>query len=205
MIEGMVKNHYYNLFVTPVAVRLNDKLSPNQVTLLSACFGLLVLPAVLGNAIYVAIFFLILSGYLDTLDGSLARLNQYSSNWGSVLDIMSDRFVEFIAVLALWAIAPEARGLWCLLMLGSMLLCITSFLVVGIFSANESHKSFHYSTGIMERAEALLFFCLMLLWPQAFVLLAFLFVVLVTLTAIIRLVQFYNLQQQLSRKHKQHA
>ena len=77
-------------------------------------------------------------------------------------------------------------------MLGSMLLCITSFLVVGIFVANDSHKSFHYNPGIMERAEAFIFFIAMMLWPSAFVGLAMLFSLLVTLTAIIRLTQFYK-------------
>lgn len=71
---------------------------------------------------------------------------------------MVDRVVEFVVVLALWFVAPQQRGLWCLLMLGSMLLCITSFLVVGIFSENQSQKSFHYSSGLMERAEAFSFF-----------------------------------------------
>lgn len=74
-------------------------------------------------------------------------------------------------------IAPQERGLWCMLTLGSMLLCITSFLVVGIFTENQSQKSFHYSPGLMKRAEAFSFFIAMMIWP-----------------AIIRLVQFYNQQ-----------
>lgn len=44
----------------------------------------------------------------------------------------------------------------------------------------------------MERAEAFFFFILMMLWPDAFGFLSCLFTVLVTLTAIIRLVQFRN-------------
>ena len=92
----------------------------------------------------------------------------------------------------MWLVDPVHRALWCFLMLGSMLLCITSFLVVGIFVANDSHKSFHYNPGIMERAEAFIFFIAMMLWPSAFVGLAMLFSLLVTLTAIIRLTQFYK-------------
>lgn len=199
MLEEKFKHHYQKFLVNPIATRLGKVVTPNQVTLLSAVFGILVLPAVLSNATYSAIIFIILSGFLDTLDGTLARLNQDTSDWGAVLDIMSDRLVEFVVVFALWTIAPDQRGLWCLLMLGSMLLCITSFLVVGVFSTNQSQKSFHYSPGIMERAEALLFFIFMMIWPDAFVFFAILFIVLVTLTAIIRLVQFYSLQQQLSR------
>ncbi|NCT57292.1 MAG: hypothetical protein GW760_06250 [Legionella sp.] len=90
-----------------------------------------------------------------------------------MLDITTDRFVEFVVLLALWSVSPQERGFCAILMLGSILLCITSFLIVGIFTANDSDKGFRYSPGIMERAEAFSF--------------------LVILTAIIRLKQFYCL------------
>ncbi len=195
MIEAYFRHHYQKLLVNPVARRMGLKMTPNQVTLLSGVLGILVLPAIIVNMPYLAITFLLLSGFCDTLDGTLARLNHSPSDWGSVLDIMTDRLVEWVVVFALWTVEPHSRGLWSLLMLGSMLLCITSFLVVGIFSANESQKSFHYSPGLMERAEAFLFFIAMILWPHAFSILACLFVGLVALTAVIRLMQFYTLQQ----------
>ena len=64
--------------------------------------------------------------------------------------------------------------------------------MTGIFIANDSQKGFHYSPGIMERAEAFIFFIIMMLWLKAFTFLAVLFSFLVTLTAIIRLYQFYQ-------------
>lgn len=53
-------------------------------------------------------------------------------------------------------------------------------------------KNFHYSPGVMERAEAFIFFIAMMLWPSAFGKLAALFSVLVLFTAGIRLHQFYQ-------------
>lgn len=194
MIEQSIRHHYQRLLVDPVASFLAESLAPNQVTVLSAVFGLMVLPALMFQQVSVAIVLLLLSGYCDTLDGTLARLNGTTSEWGSVLDIMADRFVEFTVVLALFLQVPGDRGLWCLLMLGSMLLCITSFLVVGIFSNDQSEKSFDYSPGLMERAEAFMFFIAMMLWPNAFIVLSVIFSLLVLLTAIIRLVQFYRQQ-----------
>lgn len=194
MFEAYFRHPYQKLLVNPVAACIGHRISPNQVTLLSGVLGILVLPALLISQPYLAITCLLLSGFCDTLDGTLARLHHHPSDWGSVLDIMTDRLVEWVVVFALWTIEPGARSIWCLLMLGSMLLCITSFLVVGIFSVNASHKSFHYSPGIMERAEAFLFFISMILWPHAFSILACIFTGLVTLTAVIRLLQFYTLQ-----------
>lgn len=202
MIETYIRPFYQRILVDPVARALGKKISPSQVTMLAGIAGLLVLPSLYFEAHLAAIALLLLSGYLDTLDGSLARLTKHCSNWGSVLDITTDRLVEFTVIFALWVIAPDNRSVWVILMLGSILLCITSFLVVGVFTANDSVKGFHYSPGIMERAEAFLFFIAMILWPAWFAILAFLFSVLVLATAIIRLKQFYHAQALFRRdKH----
>lgn len=198
-IKQNIYNYYQTLFVDPVAIRLKDRIKPNTITWLSGLLGILVLPALLLNQVFVAVGLLLLSGYGDTLDGALARLTHRSTAWGSVLDIMMDRCVEFSVVLALLAVDPIHRAFWCFLMLGSILLCVTSFLVVGIFVPNDSEKSFHYSPGIIERAEAFIFFIVMILWPSAFIFLAVLFSLLVTLTAVIRLYQFY-MQEHQSKK-----
>jgi archaetidylinositol phosphate synthase len=195
MIEHHLRQQYQRILVNPLAKILKNRITANQITLLSGFLGLLVLPALILHHIVLAITLLLLSGFCDSLDGTLARLNHNSSDWGSVMDIMTDRFVEFVVVFALFTLAPQQRGVWSLLMLGSMLLCITSFLVVGVFTVNDSQKSFHYSPGLMERAEAFLFFIAMMLWSNAFIFFALLFTCLVTLTAVIRLAQFYSMQQ----------
>ena len=68
-------------------------------------------------------------------------------------------------------------------MLGSMLICITSFLVIGIFTKNNGEKGFYYSQGLMERAEAFIFFMLMIIFPAAFRILAIVFTFLLLVTA----------------------
>lgn len=78
-------------------------------------------------------------------------------------------------------------------MLTSILLCVTSFLVVGIFTEKQTEKSFYYSPGLIERGEAFFFFILMILFPSYFVLLSSLFILLVLLTTAIRVVQFANI------------
>ncbi len=87
------------------------------------------------------------------------------------------------------------HSLVCLLMLASIALCTNSFLVAGIFNKNHSDKSFHYSPGLMERAEAFIFFILMMALPAQFNLLGYLFVLLVTLTACLRLLEMYQMHR----------
>ena len=190
MIEQGVRSYFEKLFIAPVLKNLSIKVSPNHVTSMAGAFGILVFPVlVLGHA-WLAIFLLALSGYCDILDGALARSRNCTSSWGTVLDIVMDRVVEISTIMALWAIDSQVRSLSCFCMLACVTICITSFLVVGIFSDQQSEKSFNYSPGLMERAEAFLFFTVMIIFPGFFTQLSILFCVLVLYTAVIRLWQF---------------
>ena len=144
-----------------------------------------------------AVVLLLLSGYLDVLDGTLARLRKTSSALGTVYDIIADRIVEFSVIFGLFILAPNERAMACLLMLGSVLLCVTSFLVVGIFSDKKTNKNFDYSPGLIERAEAFMFFIAMILLPKYFLFLAYIFISLVCLTTIARVFEFkrYNVSE----------
>jgi len=192
MLEEKVRPIHQKACVDPLVNRIGSYVRPNTITLLSALLGLAVIPLLTVGAWGWAVVFLLVSGYCDTLDGSIARYRDLSSDWGSVLDIVCDRTVEWAVLFAIWLQAPEERALGVILMLGSILLCITSFLVVGIFSENRSDKSFHYSPGLVERAEAFAFFIVMMIWPQSFRYLWPLFTILVLWTTLHRLRQFYR-------------
>ncbi len=194
MIESYCRSYYQKYLVDPVILRLNKIIiiHPLYVTLLGCWAGLLAAALIFLHHPWAAVIALCLSGYLDTLDGSLARANQMVSAKGAIFDIVMDRLVEFFVVFALVAIDLPSRAIVGLCMLGSILICVSSFLVVGIFEKNESEKSFHYSVGLMERAEAFIFFALMILLPHWFVLLAWVFVVLVCVTTIHRLYTLFG-------------
>lgn len=202
MLEQSIRNPYQIWLVDPVARWIGYHLSPITITILSGIIGLIFIPLIAEGYSLSAIIVLLISGYLDTLDGTLARFQKTNSDVGSLLDLMTDRVVEFAAVLGFYLLDPTHHALAAILMLGSMLICITSFLAVGIFTANDSHKSFHYSPGLMERAEAFIFFIVMSLVPSAFVQLAYIFSALVLLTAILRIYQFIQQYQNINNLNK---
>lgn len=72
-------------------------------------------------------------------------------------------------------------------MLSSVLICVTSFLVAAVLEKTTGNKAFYYSPGLMERAEAFIFFIFMMLLPFTFSVLSIVFVVLVLYTAIVRI------------------
>lgn len=191
MIDSNFRSPYQRFFIKPLLKREGvQKLSPLAVTILGLLTGLLVpLFLALHWSIWAAVL-LGISGFCDTLDGSLARHKQETSPKGAVLDIVSDRIVEWAVLLGLFLYSPDNRGLMTIWMLGAVLTCVTTFLVVGIFHENLTEKSFHYSPGLIERAEAFIFFMLMILAPNFFIPLALCFGFLTFLTAIIRIIKF---------------
>lgn len=193
MLEKHLRPYYQKWIVNCLASKIGKRVSPNLITITSIILGILSAALLVTHHAYFAIIFLLFSGYLDTLDGTVARLNTKTSPFGSSLDIIGDRIVEFAIILGLYFVNPTTRATTTILMLGSMLICISSFLVAGIFTANNSEKSFHYSHGLMERLEAFIFFIAMILFPQYFNYLGNAFTLLVTFTAFFRM---YELKKQ---------
>lgn len=191
MLERLIKPTYKKVFIDSVlTLAMVRRLQPNAITLVSLLFGVAVLPLLYFQQVWLATMALIISGYCDSLDGAVARATSRSTPLGTVYDIVADRIVEVSAVLGLCAISPDARGAYCALMLASIIICISSFLVVGIFTPNASEKSFHYSPGLMERLEAFAFFIAMMWLPQFFAILAIVFSVLVLFTGLNRVREF---------------
>ena len=191
MIETNLRKTYQKCCIDPLLHwAIFRKVHPIFLTSLACLSGISAFPMLVYDLSLCAFLLLIISGFLDTLDGSLARLDGRTSVKGAALDILSDRLVEFAIILGLYCVEPGSRALPSLLMLGSVLICVTSFLVVGMFTKNNSEKSFHYSPGLIERAEAFIFFGMMILIPSTFPLLSYIFSLLVMTTASIRMVQF---------------
>ncbi|GAB4222603.1 MAG: CDP-alcohol phosphatidyltransferase family protein [Francisella sp.] len=190
MIEQKIRPWFQKYFINYVARIISRyNVSANMITILSLTTGVI-------SALFVswlpllAVIFLLLSGYLDILDGSIARIKNQSTAFGTMLDILSDRFVESFIIIALFIRHPQI-SLVGLLMMMSIIVCVSSFLLVGIFVQKEYHKSFYYSPGLIERAETFIFFIIMILFPSTVLWLGILFTFLVLWTTFYRVVEFY--------------
>lgn len=109
-----------------------------------------------------AVFVLWFSGYLDVVDGTMARKTKPSS-WGTLLDISFDRLVEISVILGLAFRFPDS--MWALLLLSvSIIVAMTVFLTVGALADKEGMKSFYYQAGLAERTEGFILFTLMIVF-----------------------------------------
>jgi len=187
MIEFYLRPKVERVIFQPlINILKRCQITPNQVTLFSLISGLAVIPSLTLGFPLIALAMLWLSGVGDVCDGGLARESENTSDLGTIFDIVSDRCVEFAVIFALYLVDPT-RALVTLMMLGSVLICVTTFLVVGIVVDKRGPKSFYYSPGLMERAEAFIMFSLMMLFPAWFTALGWLFVGLVSLTTLLHI------------------
>lgn len=192
MIEEHLRPSIQKHLIDPLAKTLLKIFPASAIfyTIMSGFMGLIAAFCIAQEVFLLSVVFLLLSGLLDVVDGTVARITNQRSSLGTFLDIFMDRFVEGCVILALYYVAPLQRASVCCWMFFSVYLCVTSFLMVGMVSKNTSEKSFHYSPGLMERAEAFIFFILMIYLPSLFNILGMIFIALVMWTTLYRIVEF---------------
>lgn len=167
---------------------LKLKLTPNNVTVLALLLGMSTSIFLYFDMQIVAVFALWISGYLDAVDGAMARKSNSSSSFGTLLDIISDRIVEVSMVLVLGLKFVDIRYNLIVLTI-CILMSMTIFLTVGALSEKKGVKSFYYQAGVAERSEGFIFFSLMILIPSYLGIITNVFSVLIIITAVQRFLE----------------
>ena len=164
---------------------LKLKLTPNNVTILALLLGVSTSIFLYFDMQIIAVTLLWVSGYLDAVDGAMARRSNSSSSFGTLLDIVSDRIVEVSIVLVLGLKFVDVRYNLIVLTV-CILMSMTIFLTVGALSEKKGVKSFYYQAGVVERSEGFIFFSLMILIPSYLGIITNIFSILIIITAIQR-------------------
>lgn len=167
---------------------LKLKLTPNNVTILALLLGISTSIFLYFDMQVVAVIVLWISGYLDAVDGAMARRSNSSSSFGTLLDIVSDRIVEVSIVLVLGLKFVDVRYNLIVLTV-CILMSMTIFLTVGALSEKKGVKSFYYQAGVAERSEGFIFFSLMILFPSYLRIITNIFSILIIVTAIQRFLE----------------
>lgn len=140
-------------------------LSANGVTIIAMLLGVFsgVLVALGFNIL--AVLILWLSGYLDAVDGTIARKTKSSSPFGTVMDITFDRMVEGAVILGV-AYKYSEFSFISLVLAVSIIISMTIFLTTGPLAENKGEKTFYYQAGLAERTEGFLMLSLMMLLKE---------------------------------------
>lgn len=183
---------YGSRYVQPVIERGANRLlkwnfTPNEVTILGGIIGISTGIFIYNDMHWTAVILLWLSGLFDVLDGTMARKSK-TTGFGTVLDLVLDRFVELSVVIALALRYPEYMPIF-LILIGSFVIAMTLFLAVGASSSRRSEKTFYYQPGIIERTECFILFTLMILFPNWVGVIALIFLVLEVMTITQRFIE----------------
>ncbi len=165
--------------VAKVCIKL--KLTPNVVTTIALFLGVMASFILYFYEPILAVIILWISGFLDALDGTIARMTNKTSQFGTVMDITFDRVVEIGIIISIATLYPKS-SFNLMLLLGAIVLSITIFLSVGATSNKKSEKTFHYQAGLAERTEGFIFFSLMMLFPKVLneIIIVFIIVIMIT-------------------------
>ena len=173
---------------------LKLNLTPNNVTILALLIGVSTSIFLYFDMQISAVILLWVSGYLDAVDGAMARKSNSSSSFGTLLDIVSDRIVEVSIVLVLGLKFIDVRYNLIILTV-CILMSMTIFLTVGALSEKKGVKSFYYQAGVAERSEGFIFLSLMILIPSYLGIITNIFSVLIIITAVQRFLEAKRLLQ----------
>lgn len=164
---------------------LRIKITANHITILGLLLGVSSALFVYLNNTILALVLLYVSGLCDILDGNMAREKGGGSPLGTLMDISFDRVVEVCIVLAIAFRTPEVMPVM-LILLASIVVAVSIFLTVGILVNKESHKSFFYATGIMERTEGFILFSLLIIFPKYIFIIGLIGALLILITGVQR-------------------
>lgn len=167
-------------------IKLN--LTANNVTVIALILGILTSVFIYIDMNILAVITLWISGYLDGVDGSIARKTKTTSLFGTLMDITFDRIVETSIILSLAMRYSNARINFIVLLI-CIIISMTIFLTVGALVEKKGMKSFYYQAGVAERSEGFLMFSLMILVPNYIVIFTNLFSAIIFITIIQRIIE----------------
>lgn len=128
--------------LNPIAKNLN--INPNIVTVISPFVALLAAYGFANKFLLVGCVAILLSGFLDVMDGAIARFHGKSSKFGAFLDSTMDRFADAIIYIGI------IFGGYCDWFVG--VLAIHSAITVSYVRARAESQGIECNIGIAERA-----------------------------------------------------
>lgn len=148
MREQLIER-YYALLEKSLHPLLKSGASPNAISLLALMVSLFAGVCYGDGRIFLGGLLLLFSGFLDTVDGSIARLRGRSSRFGALLDSTLDRYAEFFVF---FGILVHFRSGW---MFFIVLFALMGSVMVSYIKARAQSLGEIRSAGLMQRPERL--------------------------------------------------
>jgi phosphatidylglycerophosphate synthase len=185
MIDSKLRSKIQPAFDYLSKFLISRNISPDTITLWALFSGLISSILIYNDNPISAIVLLWTSGFLDVIDGSVARLNGKSTKAGAFYDLIFDRIVEISIVVSLSLVHHE-YSIFYILFLSAVIFNFSTFLAAGALIDNTGKKSMHYDSGIAERTETFIVFTIIIAVPSLTPIFLGFFNILIILTGIRR-------------------
>lgn len=186
MLDTYGRKYLDKYFNETAKFLLKLNLKPTQITIIALLLGILASMHYYFNNISISILLLWISGYMDAVDGAMARKSKTTSKTGTLLDICFDRVVE-LAFIIIFAMKHEGAVFALLCLACAIVLSMSVFLTSGLLIENTGKKSFHYQAGLMERTEGFIMFTIMIAFNSFMKQTTYIYAALILFTAVQRL------------------
>lgn len=178
MFDRMLLGPTRKVLVPLARVAARQGISADSLTFTGFAVGILAVPTIALGWFAAGLALILANRLLDGLDGAVARLTKPTDR-GAFLDIALDFFFYATVPFAFALHDPGANALAAALLILAFVGTGSSFLAFSVIAAKRDlantdypGKGIHFLGGLTEGAETIAFFCLICLWPAAFVPLA---------------------------------
>lgn len=177
---------FLSKILNPIASSIN--INPNIITLLSPIICVIAAYCFYQQNLLGGALAILFSGFLDVLDGAIARYHNRTSDFGALLDSTIDRFADCIIIIGL------IFGGYCDWFLGILL--IHSALTISYVKARAEGLGTKCNTGIAERAVRLIIImigvCIGMINPIYFTYILVFLMIISYFTVLQRVLHSYN-------------
>lgn len=168
-------------------------ISADQVTVLGFGIGLAAAGAIAAKLYLLGLTLILASRLCDGLDGAVARASK-KTDFGGFLDIVLDFAFYGIIPLAFVIAEPATNAVAGAVLLTSFYVNGASFLAYAVMAERRKlqatargEKSLYFTSGLAEATETIVAFCVMCVFPDAFVIIAYVFAAVTLATAAARI------------------
>lgn len=136
-------------------------LNPNTLTFLGFLFGIASFASIIFGYFVFAGVFLLISGFFDLLDGSLARETKRVTSFGGFLDSVLDRYTDLLVISAIGIHFLLIKDIFTVVM---SIISSIGVAIIPYVKARAQAEGLNCNTGILERPERTILLILGLLF-----------------------------------------
>ena len=196
LISDKLRDSYYSVVDPIITFSIRHNADPNVITSVGLIFAAFSAVFAGSGRFVLAGIFLLLSGWFDTLDGSIARRSGRVSKFGALFDSVLDRYSEMLVYFGFAFYFIRIEAYWIAL---AFAISLGGSLMVSYVRARAEGLGFQCKVGILQRTERILLLVFGSVTSRIMLIIAiWIIAVLSNATAIHRL--FYIYQKDHERK-----